>query len=32
MPTWDGDAQAPRGAWFAHGQHPMLFWIVPCQA
>ena len=29
--AWGGAAQAPRGAWFARGQHPMLFWVLPCQ-
>jgi hypothetical protein len=27
-----GAAQAPRDAWFARGQDPILFWVLPCQA
>jgi len=30
LPIWGGAAQAPRDAWFAHSQHPMLFWVLPC--
>jgi len=24
-PAWGGAAQVPRGVWFAHGQHSLLF-------
>jgi len=28
--AWGGAAQASRDAWFARGQHPILFWVMPC--
>jgi len=32
LPAWGGAAQAPRGVLFARGQHPMLLWVLSCQA
>jgi len=30
LPAWGDVAQKPCGAWFARGQHPMLFQVLPC--
>jgi len=30
--TWSGATQAPRGAWYARCQDPILFWVLPYQA
>jgi len=29
---WGGATQAPRGAWYARCQDPILFWVLPYQA